>query len=402
MAVRAGTKAPDMAIEELLDLGTLTSAPYGIYRRLRDEASVVWSNRMEAWLVSRFQDVEVVLDCPEVFSSAGRRKRSETSDQVWNAFAGFTGFFWSDPPEYTEHRRVWAQAFKPRLKGIAALVQSVVDELFDQVEDDADFDVVAALAFPLPATVIFDLLGVPREDRGMFRRVSETLIAGGDDTVGAIDESANWVRSFLDERQREPRDDILSDLTAQMPPIGMMSDWQVRTEIVNIVQFLLAGHETTTSTVASGLYQLLLRPDDRVAFSRNRSARSTAVEEMLRLESPLQFVERRVAQRTILGGKALEVGDNVKLLLGSANHDEREFVDPEEFQIGRSPNRHLAFGRGIHLCLGAPLARIEIPIAIETFLRRFPNARLGCAPEEITWRQNFMFHAIQELPVATA
>jgi cytochrome P450 len=394
-----GSPAP---LEELLDLRTLSGAPYAVYRRLRDEAPVMWSDSQNAWLVSRYDDVKDVLESPERFSSAGREKRSETSDAVWEAFAGFTGFFWSDPPEYTLDREAWSRAFKPRLKGIPALVQGIVDELLDGVENGSVVDVVSVLAFPLPATVVFALLGVPREDRDMFRRVSAVLIGGTEEIVDAIEESAAWLRLFLEERQREPGDDMLSDLTAQMPPIDTLSDRELRVHIVNIVQFLLAGHETTTSTIASGLFRLLLHSDDRRLFLGERSARPPAVEEMLRFESPLQFVERRASGPTTLGDAAVQADETVKLLLGSANHDERVFRDPDAFDVRRSPNPHLAFGYGIHLCLGAPLARIEIPIAIESMLRRFPDARLACDPDEVDWRQNFMFHAIEELPIATS
>jgi len=225
---------------------------------------------------------------------------------------------------------------------------------------------------------------------------------GGERAVPAIEESAVWLRGFLDDRQRHPADDMLSDLMAELPPIDSMSDGDVRSEIVAVVQFLLAGHETTTSTIASGLSQLLQRPADRVRFAGERASRPAAVEEMLRFESPLQFIERRVARRTTFEGQVLEQDDMVKLLLGSANHDERVFADPDAFEIRRSPNPHLAFGHEVHLCLGAPLARIEIPIAIETFLRRFPAARLAVDPCEIRWRENFMFHAMEQLPVALA
>lgn len=234
----------------------------------------------------------------------------------------------------------------------------------------------------------------------MFRRISASLMDGGEAAIPAIEEAAVWLRGFLDDRQRHPCDDMLSDLMAELPPIDSMSDGDVRSEVVAIVQFLLAGHETTTSTIASGLCELLERPHDRVRFMAERAARPPAVEEMLRLESPLQYIERRVAVRTSLGGRTLERDDMVKLLLGSANHDERRFADPDEFVMGRTPNPHLAFGHDVHLCLGAPLARIEIPIAIETFLRRFPRASLAVDRQALRWRRNLMFHALEELPVS--
>ena len=361
---------------------------------------MVWSDRLGAWLVSRYADVKLVLEDSARFSSEARVSEAETPAVVWDAFAGFRGFFWSDPPAYTAYRDTWSRAFKPRLKGLAAVVQATVDELLDELAGEPVVDIVSALAFPLPATVVFSLLGVPPEDRDMFRRVSAVLMTGGEGAVPAIEESADWLRGFLDERQRHPREDMLSALMAELPPLDTISDRDVRSEIVGVVQFLLAGHETTTSTIASGLSRLLLHPDERALFACERASRPVAVEEMLRFESPLQFIERRVAARTTLGGHVLEQDDMVKLLLGSANHDERQFEDAEDFRISRTPNPHLAFGHDIHLCLGAPLARIEIPIAIETFLRRFPDASLAVHPGAIRWRENFMFHAMEELPVA--
>jgi cytochrome P450 len=377
----------------------LTADPYASYRRLRDEAPVIWVGELSSWAVSRYDDVLPILDDTDAFSSAGRVKRENVSAAVWTAFGGFDGFFWSDPPAYTEHREVWTRAFKPRLKGIPGIVRRVVDELLDAVDPGAPFDGVSALAFPLPATVILELLGIPRSDRDMFRRVSGILIGGGDDAALAIDEAAEWLLGFLDERQRHPSDDVLSDVLSEREPVAAMDPRLLRAEIVDIVQFLLAGHETTTSSIASGIVELLARPDDRARFLDDRRARTSAVEEILRYESPLQFIERRAARDVVVGGWEIPESDMVRLLLGSANHDERRFDDPDVFRIDRSPNPHVAFGHGVHVCLGAPLARIEIPIALELTFRRFPRLRLDVEPNEIHWRTNFMFHAIEELPL---
>ncbi len=372
---------------------------YGIYRTLRDEAPVVWSDRFGSWIVSRYEDAKAVLDDPDGFSSAGRVKERDVTPVLWSSFAGFDGFFWSDPPAYTEYREIWTRAFKPRLKGIAGVVQRVVDELLDEAAATGSFDAVTALAFPLPATVIFKILGVPREDRDMFRRVSSSLIENGAPAAVAMDEAGEWLQDFLADRQSNPRDDILSDLVIDRPPIGDADPLALRREIVDIVQFLLAGHETTTSTIATGLNEFVRRPRDKERFLADRGLRPRAVEEFLRYESPLQFIERRVRKQTTLRGRVLEAESAVRLLLGSANHDERAFESPDELILDRSPNPHLAFGHGVHLCLGAPLARIEIPIALETTLRRFPELRLDSPEDAVPWRQNFMFHAIESLPL---
>jgi cytochrome P450 len=383
----------------LISDSAVTANPYATYRRLRDEAPVLWVEQLSSWAVSRYDDVATILEDPGAFSSAGRVKRDLVSADVWTAFGGFDGFFWSDPPAYTEHRDVWTRAFKPRLKGIPSIVARVVGELLDDVDPSEPFDAVSALAFPLPATVILELLGIPRTDRELFRRVSGILIGGGDDAADAIDEAAEWLIGFLEERQRRPADDVLSDVLIAREPVGEMDPRLLRAEIVDIVQFLLAGHETTTSSIASGLVQLLERPSDRKRFLEDRRIRMSTVEEILRFESPLQFIERRAARDATIHGQRIEADSMIRLLLGSANHDERRFEDAEAFRIDRAPNPHLAFGHGIHVCLGAPLARIEIPIALESTLRRHPDLVLAVDPEAIRWRTNFMFHAIEELPL---
>ncbi len=386
-------------LADLVSDPALTANPYATYHRLREEAPVVWVEQLGSWVVSRYEDVLAILDDPASFSSAGRVKQAGVSAEVWSAFAGFEGFFWSDPPSYTRHRELWTRAFKSRLKGIHTVVERIVGELLDGVDPDERFDGVAALAFPLPATVILELLGIPSSSREMFRRVSGMLIEGGDDGADAIDEAAGWLLGFLRERQRRPADDVLSDVLAVWEPVDELDPRLLRAEIVDIVQFLLAGHETTTSAIASGLLQLVERPDDRQRFLGDRRVRMTAVEEILRYESPLQFIERRAARDVELRGHHIEADAMIRLLLGSANHDERRFEHPERFQLDRSPNPHLAFGHGIHVCLGAPLARIEIPIALELALRRFPRLRLDVPPDQIHWRTNFMFHAIEHLPL---
>lgn len=378
----------------------ITGHPYDVYRRLRDEAPVLEVDALGSWVVSRYRDVLAILSDTDSFSSAGRVRRDAVSDEMWVAFAGFDGFFWSDPPAYTAHRDVWTRAFKPRLKGIAQVVRRLVEELLDEIDPAEPFDAVSAVAFPLPATVILELLGIPRGDRDMFRRVSGILISREEAAAAAIDEAAEWLHGFLDARQRQPADDVLSDVLAERPPVARLDPRALRAEIVDVVQFLLAGHETTTSSIASGLLQLVGRSGDRGRFLAERSLRMPAVEEILRYESPLQFIERRVARPVELAGERLRSGDTVRLLLGSANHDERVFADPESFRIDRVPNPHLAFGFGTHVCVGAPLARIEIPIGLELTLRRFPGLRLACEPDEVRWRANFMFHAIERLPLA--
>lgn len=392
---------PESSLDDELVRRETAQHPYALYARLRDEHPVFWSAQLDCWVISRYEDVRAVLDDVDCFSSAGRVRRGRVAPELWEAFAGFDGFFWSDPPDYAAFRELWTRSFKPRLKGLPAVVERIVDELLDDVDTDGGaFDIVSALAFPLPATVVLELLGIPASERDMFREVATDLIQGGMPAAVSMNESASWLQELLEERQRAPRDDILSDLVAGRPPVAELDPTRLRSEIVDIVHFLLAGHETTTSTIASGLLELLRRPADRERFLAERSLRARAVEEMLRFESPLQFVERRAARLAVVGSTEIPAESSVRVLIGSANHDERAFERPDELILDRAPNPHLAFGQGIHVCLGAPLARIEIPIALERVLRRFPHLELAADPAEIPWRTDFMFHSIEHLPVA--
>jgi cytochrome P450 len=395
------TAVEETSLADLLDPGDGRS-PYDAYRLLRDDAPVCWSDSLDAWLVARYGDVKSILDSPQAFASSQRvvepAKPTPEETRLWTAFAGFTGFFWSDPPEYTEHRKAWTSALRPRLDGIAARVRRIVDELLDEAAAKQSFDLVTDLAFPLPATVVFELLGVPLDDRPVFRRIAAGLIALGEPAAASMEEASAWLRGFMYERQAEPRDDMLSDLVRLLPPLDELTDQQIRSETVNIVHFLLAGHETTTSAIASGMLALLQRPGDRAAIERD-DVLETAVEEILRYESPLQYVDRRAVGDVELHGRTIAAGQTVKALIGSANRDERQFESPDDFDIRRRPNRHVAFGHNIHFCLGAPLARVEIPIAISSTLRRFPRLRLGLEPADVRWRQSLMFRTIEELPL---
>jgi cytochrome P450 len=395
-----GARALPALDEELVRPAT-SQHPYDVYRRLRDEQPVFWSGQLDCWVISRYGDARAVLDDIDSFSSAGRVRRDRVAPALWRAFAGFDGFFWSDPPAYDAFRELWTRSFKPRLKGLPGVVERVVDELLADVDPGGDvFDAVDVLAFPLPATMILELLGIPSAERDTFRKVAADLIEGGMPAAESMDASATWLQELLEDRQRHPGDDILSDLVAGRAPVGSLDPIRLRSEIVDIVHFLLAGHGTTTSTIAAGLFELVRRADDRQRFLNEKALRVRAVEELLRFESPLQFIERRAARPVAIGGVGIEAESSVRILLGSANHDERVFDRPDELVLDRTPNPHLAFGQGIHVCLGAPLARIEIPIALERTLRRFPQLELAVAPDEISWRTDFMFHAIEHLPLA--
>jgi cytochrome P450 len=399
-------------VEARLRSNSFLDDPYPVYELLRAEAPVYRSEAWNGWLVTRYDDVKDALDRPDAFSSSDRvRPRLEPvlPPRVWEAmnrlYGNFSGFFWSDPPEYTAHRARWTQAFRPRLAQLEKRVRELVDGLIDsRLARGGSLDLVRDLAYPLPATVIFELLGVPTEDRVSFKSWGDRLIAlanlPDDETIGAavdaMNEAGAWARTLLEQRQADPREDMLSELLAGVD-VGALTDQEVRVFIVTLIQFLLAGHETTTSVIGSGALALLRHPEVRETLRREPELVPVAVEEFLRFESPLQYLTRRAARDVELGDRPIARNDLVLVVLGSANRDAARFSRPDELDVRRRPNRHLAFGSNIHFCLGAALARLEARVAIETLLHLDVDLRLAGEPR---WRRNAMFRALETLPVS--
>ena len=386
--------------------------PYPLYDQLRAEQPVYWSDAVGAWLLTRYDDVTTTLRDPRRFSSRGRflavldRVPADTRARVRSLEDHFTvGLISSDPPDHTRLRGLINRAFTPRrIEGLRPRVQALVDELLGTIEAHGEMDVFHDLAYPLPATVIAELLGAPAADRDRFKVWSNGILAfqgTGRTTPDTLDRAQHdllEMRAFLGEllerRRREPADDLLSAMVAAEAEGDKLSAAELLTTCVTL---LTAGHETTTNLIANGLYTLLRHPEQLQQLRADPGLMATAVEEMLRYESPLQRNPRRLAEDVELHGQRLRRGDFVLQVLGAANRDPAQFPDPDRFNITRRPNRHVAFGMGIHFCLGAPLARLEAPIAIGTVLRRLP--RLGLADGDIRWQEHGLLRALQSLPV---
>jgi len=284
-------------------------------------------------------------------------------------------------------------------------LQVLVDELLDTVQARGEMDLVRDLAYPLPAIVIAELLGAPPEDRENFKVWSDGIVAfQGSGVVSAelmahsqhhLLEMRAFLAELMAERRREPRDDLLSRLVEAEMEGDRLTEAELLTTCVTL---LTAGHETTTTLIANGLYTLLCHSQQMAQLRGNPALMPAAVEEMLRFESPLQRNPRRVAEDLEFGGQRMRRGDYVLQILGAANRDPDVFADPDYFNLVRQPNRHLAFGLGPHFCVGAPLARLEAPIAISTVLRRLPDLRLKTAAVE--WEPRTLFRGLRALPVA--
>jgi cytochrome P450 len=310
-----------------------------------------------------------------------------------------------DPPGHTRLRRLASKAFTPRaVERLRPRVEQIVRELLDRV-DPASFELMRDVAFPLPMSVIGELLGVPVCDRELLGRWSRDLldIPGltiDDPEVLRRARQANrdldpYIRALVADRRRAPRDDLISALAAAEESGDRFTEREV---IGTCVLLLIAGHETTANLIGNGVLALLRHPAQLRRLRDDPALIESAVEEMLRYDSPVQSQLRAVTQDVELRGGMLRRHDVVLPMLGAANRDPAVFPNPDVFDIGRTDNRHLAFGKGIHFCLGAPLARLEAQVAIPALLRRVPTVELRT--EHLRWRSNWFLRALEELPLA--
>ena len=354
--------------------------PYPLYRHLHATAPVQWNDVLEAWTLVRYVDVVFSLTDPRF--SADRTV--QPADSSWVAKSMLV----SDPPDHTRLRALVQKAFTPRMiDQLRPRIIAIIGELLERVaERDGQFDLIADLAYPLPVVVIAELLGVPPEDRSVFHDWSSVLAASLDPLVSAdlmarvfpAREALHaYLRGIIAERRREPRSDLISALVRVEERGDVLSEPEL---VVMCTLLLIAGHETTVNLIGNGMLALLRHRDQLERLQRSPELLGSAVEELLRFDSPVQLTGRLLRQPVEIGGHALQAGDWVLPLLGAANHDPAQFVHPEELDLARNPNPHVAFGRGIHFCLGAPLARVEGQLAIGALLRRFPKLELAGEP----------------------
>jgi cytochrome P450 len=346
--------------------------PYPVYRELRDNAPAYWSPDASSWVLSRYEDVSAALIDPATYSSASGIFPTPPGVDMTELFLPM--LIMSDPPRHTQLRHLVSKAFTPRrIAGLEAHIQALVDDLLDQASGDGTWDFVSGFAGPLPAIVIADMLGVPREDRDRFRTWSTTLIQSnpirgefgpGLDAAGALYE---YFTAFLAERRAHPRDDLMTALVHAEVDGKRLSEEEL---LGFCLLLLVAGHETTTNLLSNSAVVLAQHPESRRQLADNPDLLPAAVEELLRYDSPVQGLARTLTRQVDLHGQSMTAGDTVLMLFGSANRDDHAFPDADHFDIHRAPERQVAFGRGIHFCLGAVLARLEARIALQALLAR--------------------------------
>lgn len=315
-------------------------------------------------------------------------------------------FLFQDPPDHTRLRRLVNHAFSAKtVEAMRPRVQEIVDELLDKVEAKGSMEAITDLAYPLPVAVICEMLGVPKEDQPIFGGWSEELAKSLDPSIGqpddviarrvkAVQDSRAYFRELAAERRKKPGADLLSALIAAEDEGDKLSEGEL---LSTCTLLLIAGHETTVNLIGNGVLQLLQHPDELARFRADPGLAPGVVEEVLRYDPPVQFDGRICVETAEIGGATINAGDFVMQLIGAANRDTSVFEDPGRFDITRNSTNHIAFGYGIHFCLGAPLARLEGQIALRSLVQRFPSLRLES--EELRYKDQITIRGLAELRV---
>ncbi|HEY8373900.1 MAG TPA: cytochrome P450 [Pseudonocardiaceae bacterium] len=396
---------------------TFWQDPYPVYRRLRQDSPVVCTQTqtgLRVWVVTRYEDARAVLTDPRLSKDLRRRPyrigtvpRDNVENQAPEEGEILTAHLLNfDPPEHTRLRRLVSKEFTPRrVERLRPRVERISAELVaalaQRAREAADgvVDLLDGYAFPLPITVICELLGVPVEDRADFRAWSNALLDARprEEMLDATVAVRDYLQRLVAAKRAHPGDDLLSALVHTADA----GDRLTEAELVSMAFLLLiAGHETTVNLIGNGVLLLLQHPDQLAALRADPGLLPGAVEELLRHDGPVSISTLRYTLEPVrIGDVEIPAGEFVEVALGSANRDERRFDDPDRLDITRPTSGHLAFGHGIHYCLGAHLARLEGEVALRDLLDAFPDLALAVPAEELRWRNSLLIRGLEELPV---
>ena len=391
------TAVPEITERELVN-DAFFEDPYPLWSRLRAQSPIVRVSDLNLYLVIGFDEVYHVLRHHERYSSAGERVVEGADGEAAQSDPFRLVLITDDPPRHTRFRGLVNRAFTPRrIREIEPFIRGVVERLVDAFPA-GDVEAVAGLTVPLPVTVIATLLGIPPEEGDRFKRWSNALIAaqqGGERRADLI-EMGLYFMNQVARRRGAPAEDLLTALAEAEIDGERLQDWEI---IGFAVLLLVAGNETTTNLIGNMLNVLVDRPDLWERLRTDRALVEPFVEETLRFDSPVQTLPRFVLEGEELAGVAIPKHVQLNVCFGAANRDPRAFPEPDEFRLDRELSRHVAFGSGIHYCLGAPLARAEARIALETLLDRYATLERGAAPAR-RQRASHIVRGFRELSLA--
>jgi cytochrome P450 PksS len=371
--------------------------PHTFFAHLRSTEPIFYVEEMNTWVLTTYEDALLLLKDPRF--TKDNRKVAQSDNLAQEVDGGLRTLLQVDPPDHTRLRSLVSKAFTPRMiEQLRPRIQQIASELLDDVEKRGSMDLIIDFAYPLPITVITEMLGIPATDRQKFRIWTQALVNMQEENWEDSREAFfSYIRALLNEKRVHPGD----DLTSRLVQVKENEDQLNEIELVSMIFLLIvAGHETTVNLLGNGTLTLLQHPDQLQLLRDDPSLIVAAVEELLRYTAPVSLSDERWANEDIeLHGKQIRKGQMVVASLVSANADPHQFHNGDAFDITRRENQHLAFGKGIHFCLGAPLARLEAQIAFPTLLQRLPNLRLASEAEHLTWTHNPMLRGLKSLPV---
>lgn len=389
--------------------------PFPLFARLRAEGparEVVMPHGAKVWMVTRYDDVRALLTDPRI-SKDGRRM-----NEMFARHCGLpvedgepdTGFdddlsahmMNSDPPRHTRLRKLVSKAFTARrMEGLRPRIEQVVDELLEAMRDRPEVDLVSAFTVPLPTTVICDLIGIPDEDRDVFRGWAATLVGAGhdpDEVAEASRQFTDYAGALIDAKRVDPDDALVSALVR----VGDGGDRLTHSELVAMIFLLvIAGSETPTNQLGNAVHALLTHPEELAGLRADPSLIPAAVDELMRFDGGVGTASFRFTVADVpVGDVVIPAGEMVVLSLSSANRDSARFPDADRLDLHRRPVGGMAFGHGVHYCLGAPLAKLTLEIGLSRLITRYPGLRLAVAPEQLRWRNSTLVHGLVALPVS--
>ncbi|WP_334770806.1 cytochrome P450 [Nostoc sp.] len=387
--------------------------PYPTYHYLRSEEPVHPYLLKKSWVITRYADVKAILrdarfrcaDRPELIKEKNQYLQNKGRNLNALAYTSSQLLFYLNPPDHTRLRGLVVKAFSPMVvERMRPCIQKIVDELLDRVRHQGTMDIIADLASPLPVIVIGRMLGIPNEAQDQLHQWSNILSRILDSLVSleeyeamneAIEEFQEYLRGLIAEREKNPQEDLISALIAAKNQSDKLSQEEL---LATCILLFTTGEETTVNTIGNGMLALLSHPEQMEQLQKEPTIISNAVEEILRYDSPVQITVRIAIENLEIGNQTIQAGEEVVLCLGAANRDSAQFPDPDRLNINRCENNHLAFGDGIHYCLGAALARAQAQIAINTLLQQFSEFKL--ASDKLEWRKNVVLRGLTALPVS--
>jgi cytochrome P450 len=382
--------------------------PYPIYQLLRS-AMPVFQTPIGVWLISRYADGDVILK-DKRYATIDLKRIGEAGQLPSTAVLeaaretmGMTMLF-MDPPKHGRIRGLVNKAFSPRMiESLRPRIQQIADDLISQFDSHSEIDLISQFAYPLPVIVIAEMLGIPSEDRDLFRKWTGDLaplidfvqdMAIVERAMTAMAQTREYFVKLVDERRKKPREDLVSALIAAEEKGDRLTLDEM---LANIVLLLGAGHETTANLIGNGMLALMRNRGEFDKLRSDPSLIKSAVEECLRYDSPVQATARRTLEEVQIGGFTVPRDTHVIVLIGACNRDPAQFPEPDRFDIARNDNEHLAFGGGIHYCLGANLARVEGEIAIGSLMAKFPDIKI--TSDTVAYRDMFNLRGLKALPV---